>query len=63
MVATNQRTNAYTYMQQVLKAVKIIIFLDTKIAIFFLMFAQSIACGYTLEPPQFGSNECPRSMF
>ena len=45
-------------MQRVLKAVKIIIFLDTKIVIFFLMFAQSIDCGYTLEPPQFGSNEC-----
>ena len=31
---------------------------------FFLIFAQNIDCGYTLEPPQRGgSNEYPQSMF
>ena len=35
------------------------IFLNT-----FLIFAQNIDCGYTLEPPQWGgSNEYPQSMF
>ena len=30
----------------------------------FLIFAQNIDCGYTLEPPQRGgSNEYPQSMF
>ena len=30
----------------------------------FLIFAQKIDCGYTLEPPQRGgSNEYPQSMF
>ena len=30
----------------------------------FLIFAQNIACGYTLEPPpRGGSNEYPQSMF
>ena len=30
----------------------------------FVMFAQNIDCGYTLEPPQLGgSNEYPQSMF
>ena len=30
----------------------------------FLIFAQNIDCGYTLEPPQRGgSNEYPKSMF
>ena len=30
----------------------------------FLIFAQNIDCGYTLEPPrQGGSNEYPQSMF
>ena len=30
----------------------------------FLIFAQNINCGYTLEPPQLGgSNEYPQSMF
>ena len=28
----------------------------------FLIFAQNIDCGYTLEPPR-GSNEYPQSMF
>ena len=31
---------------------------------FFLIFAQNIDCGYTLEPPlRGGSNEYPQSMF
>ena len=31
---------------------------------FFLIFAQNIVCGYTLEPPHWGgSNEYPQSMF
>ena len=31
---------------------------------FFLIFAQNIDCGNTLEPPRRGgSNECPQSMF
>ena len=30
----------------------------------FLMFAQNIGCGYSLEPPRRGgSNEYPQSMF
>ena len=30
----------------------------------FIIFAQNIDCGYTLEPPQRGgSNENPQSMF
>ena len=52
------------------------IFVATKIKIFsrnfsagkkkdiFLIFAQNIDCGYTLEPPRRGgSNEYPQSMF
>ena len=32
--------------------------------IFFLIFAQNIDCGYTLEPPRRGGfNEYPQSMF
>ena len=35
-----------------------------KKGIFFLVFAQNIGCGYTLEPPwQGGSNEYPQSIF
>ena len=35
-----------------------------KILDIFLIFAQNIDCGYTLEPPQRGgSNEYPQSMF
>ena len=35
-----------------------------KFLIFFLIFAQNIDCGYTLEPPRRGgSNEYPQSMF
>ena len=36
----------------------------TGVYIIFLMFAQSIDCGYSLEPPRRGgSNEYPQSMF
>ena len=39
-------------------------FSDKKILIFFLISAQNIACGYSLEPPQRGgSNGYPKSMF
>ena len=35
-----------------------------KIFDIFLIFAQNIDCGYTLEPPRLcGSNEYPQSMF
>ena len=35
-----------------------------KIFDIFLIFAQNIDCGYTLEPPRRGgSNEYPQSMF
>ena len=35
-----------------------------KIFAIFLIFAQNIDCGYTLEPPRRGdSNEYPQSMF
>ena len=48
---------------EVLKVVKNENFL-LKIFDIFLIFAQSIDCGYTLEPPRRGgSNEYPQSMF
>ena len=34
-----------------------------KILNIFLIFAQNINCGHTLEPPRQGSNEYPQSMF
>ena len=38
--------------------------LKKKKLIFFLIFAQNIDCGYTLEPPRRGgSNVYPQSMF
>ena len=44
-------------------ALKILIFRLKKFDIF-LIFAQNIDCGYTLEPPRRGgSNEYPQSMF
>ena len=50
----------YTYFSYV---VKIKNFLQ-KIFDIFLMFAQNINCGYTLEPPRRGgSNEYPQTMF
>ena len=37
---------------------------NLKIFVIFLIFAQNIDCGYTLEPPRRGgSNEYPQSMF
>ena len=45
-------------MKQFLKVEKMI-FLDVKMLHFFLIFAQNIDCGYTLD----GSNEYPQSMF
>ena len=49
-------------MHQCFKAEKMI-FLDEKVIIF-LILAQNIDRGYTLEPPQLGgSNEYPQSMF
>ena len=39
-------------------------FFQRKIFDIFLIFAQNIECGYTLEPPRrCGSNEYPQSMF
>ena len=36
----------------------------TGVYIIFLISAQNIDCGYSLEPPRRGgSNECPQSMF
>ena len=50
-------------IQRFLKLSKMKIF-KRKILIFFLIFAQNIDCGYTLEPPRRGgSNEYPQSMF
>ena len=47
---------------EILKAVKMTIFRCKKCNIF-LIFAQNIDCGYTLEPPHWGgSNEYPESM-
>ena len=38
--------------------------INYKLLIFFLIFAQNIYCGYTLEPPRRGgSNEYPQYMF
>ena len=56
-------SNTYTKtrprnMQPFFTAVKMIIF-RLKIVIFFLVIAQNIDCGYTLEPHQ--SNEYPQS--
>ena len=39
------------------------IIFDEKVLYFFTIFAQNIDRGYTLEPPQQGSNEYPQSMF
>ena len=35
----------------------------TGVYIIFLISAQNIDCGYSLEPPRGGSNEYPQSMF
>ena len=48
---------------EIFLAIKIKIFSRKKLDIF-LIFAQNIDCGYTLEPPRRGgSNEYPQSMF
>ena len=48
---------------EIFLALKIEIFL-LKNFYFFLIFAQNIDCGYTLEPPRRGgSNEYPQSTF
>ena len=48
---------------EIFKAVKNENF-QKKIFAIFLIFAQNIDCGYTLEPPRrVGSNEYPQSMF
>ena len=50
----------YTEIFKVLKNEKF----QKKIFDIFLIFAQNIDCGYTLEPPRRGSsNEYPQSMF
>ena len=48
---------------EIFEVVKIENFHQKKFDIF-LIFAQNIDCGYTLEPPRWGgSNEYPQSMF
>ena len=48
---------------EIFSAVKIENFIRKNVDIF-LIFAQNIDCGYTLEPPRRGgSNEYPQSMF
>ena len=55
-----KKSMQYTAIFHVSKNEKIKI----KKMIIFLIFAQNIDCGYTLEPPQLGgSNEYPQSMF
>ena len=50
-------------IQRFFSGSKIENFIGKKIVIF-LIFAQNIDCGYTLEPPRRGgSNEYPQSMF
>ena len=50
-------------IQRFLNLLKMKIF-NRNFFIFFLIFAQNIDCGYTLEPPHRGSsNEYPQSMF
>ena len=50
-------------IQQYFTAVKMLIF-RYFFLIIFLIFAQNIDRGYTLEPPQWGgSNEYPQAMF
>ena len=45
-------------------ALKILKYFQLKIVDIFLIFAQNIDCGYTLERPRRGgSNEYPQSMF
>ena len=44
--------NTPMYYEEISKVVKNDIFLDEKKTDIFLIFAQNIDCGYTLEPPQ-----------
>ena len=51
------------YIAKIFLVVKMKIFTGKNL-ILFLIFAQNIDCGYTLEPPRRGgSNEYPQSMF
>ena len=51
-------------IQRFFQVVKTDNFQKKKIDFFFLIFAQNIDCGYTLEPPRGGGfNEYPQSMF
>ena len=57
------RKHAYNNYTVTFSAVKIWNF-QLKILIYFLIFAQTIDCGYTVEPPRRGSsNEYPQSKF
>ena len=60
---TSLRKHAHANKQRFFSVVKIETFI-TKIIDIFLIFAQNIDCGYTLEPPRRGgSNEYQQSMF
>ena len=54
---TALRKHDYVIFSVFLKAVKMIIFRLNVFWIFFLIFAQNIDCGYTLEPPHYRLNE------
>ena len=67
MFQTRSHTNHYENLpmqyKEIFKVVKNENFLLKNFDIF-LIFAQNIDCGYTLEPPRRGSsNEYPQSMF
>ena len=67
MISTSFQTSALRKLAHAINrdflAQKMKIF-SRKMFIFFLIFAQNIDCGYTLEPPRRGgSNEYPQSMF
>ena len=56
------KTSLFKYIENF--TTKIWIFLDKKKSYIFLISAQSIHCGYSLEPPRRGgSNEYPQSIF
>ena len=62
MVPQTLRKHAHVIYRKFL-VLKMKIFTGKKFDIF-LIFAQNIYCGYTLEPPRRGgSNEYPQSMF
>ena len=62
-VRNNHYENMPMQYTEIFKVVKNEKFQYKMFAIF-LIFAQNIDCGYTLEPPrQGGSNEYPQSMF